>query len=385
VLVLLAFFAAANAASLLNADYPNRIPGQYIVVVRRDVDIDQYVNKVQQQFDLSLNPTNKHLHTYNIGTFKGYSALLSDDMLARVMADPLVEWVEADSVVNITQDESCVEQPSVIWNLDRISERELLLDGWYEYPLTAGEGVTVYVIDTGVYVEHNEFEGRASWGWAMDNVFRDGNGHGTHVAGTVGGRLYGVAKKTTLVGVKVLGAGGSGSWADVIAGIDWVTRNARKPAVANMSLGGGNTPSVVQAVENSIASGVTYAIAAGNSNADACNFSPANAPNCISTGATTSADFRASYSNWGRCVKVNAPGSTVTAAWIGNPNAINTISGTSMAAPHVAGAAALILAANPIFTPAQVGQTIAAAATPDVLQDVRTSPNLLLFTDHCEV
>jgi len=304
-------------------------------------------------------------------------------MLARVMADPLVEWVEADQVVNITQ-ESCVEQPNAIWNLDRIAERELLLDGWYYYPLSAGEGVTVYVIDTGIYVQHNEFEGRAEWGWAMDNIQTDGNGHGTHVAGSVGGRLYGVAKKTTLVAVKVLGAGGSGSWADVIAGINWVTNNARKPAVANMSLGGGNTPAVVQAVENSIASGITYAIAAGNSNADACNFSPANAPSCISVGATTSSDFRASYSNWGRCVKINAPGTTITAAWIGNPNAINTISGTSMASPHVAGAAALVLAKNPIYSPAQVLQVLAAAATRDVLNDIRTSPNLLLYTDHCD-
>jgi len=286
-------------------------------------------------------------------------------------------------VVTIAQD-SCVEQRSVLWNLDRISERVLDLDGFYDYPLSAGEGTFVYIIDTGIMIDNVEFEDRASWGWAMDGIHTDGNGHGTHVAGSVAGKLYGVAKKTTVIAIKVLGAGGSGTWADVIAGIDWVTSNHQAPAVANMSLGGGSSTAVVQAVENSIAAGVTYAIAAGNNNADACNFSPANAPNALTVGATTSQDFRSSFSNWGRCVDISAPGTTITAAWIGSRTAINTISGTSMAAPHIAGAAALVLSEEPLLTPKQVGDKVVASATQGVLIDIRTSPNLLLFTKHCE-
>jgi len=385
-LCLLLAIVASYAAPLLNADSPDRIPGQYIVVLENEVDVDLFTASVMQTFDLSLNPVNKFLHQYKFfnNQFKGFSAIMADELVEKYLADPAVKWIEADSIVTINQD-SCDIQTTTLWNLNRVSERDLSLKGYYDYEPRAGTGVYNYVIDTGIYVEHSDFGGRASWGYMMDNVRIDGNGHGTHVAGTIGGTQYGVAKKTTLIAVKVLSAGGSGSWADVIAGINYVTNdNTRRPATANMSLGGGNTPSVVAAVEASVAAGVTYAIAAGNSNANACNFSPANAPNAIGIAASTSIDARASYSNWGTCVKIFAPGSTITSAWIGNPNAINTISGTSMAAPHVAGAAALILANNPLFTPAQVQALLIEKSSADYITDPRNSPNRLIFTHHCE-
>jgi len=385
-LVFLLAVVAANAASLINADAPTRIPGQYLVIVNDDVDIDQYSNGVMQSFDLASSQNNRFLRQYkfNNGLFKGFAAALSDDLLAKFLADPAVKYIEVDQVVSINQGDTCDIQNTPLWNLNRISERALSLKGFYDYEAKAGEGVTNFVVDTGIYVQHQDFGGRASWGWMMDNSPVDGNGHGTHVAGTIGGTQYGVAKKTTLVAVKVLASNGSGSWSDVIAGIQYVANDSRRPAVANLSLGGGNTPSVVAAVEAAIAAGVSFAIAAGNSNADACNFSPANAPNCISIGATNSRDARAYFSNWGTCVRIFAPGDTITAPWIGNPTAINTISGTSMAAPHVAGAASLILANQPLLTPAEVRGLLIEVSSKGYVTDPRNTPNNLVFTHHCE-
>ncbi|MCG5438852.1 S8 family serine peptidase, partial [Micromonospora foliorum] len=268
------------------------------------------------------------------------------------------------------------------WGLDRIDQRNLPLDSSYTYPNTASN-VHAYIIDTGIRFSHNDFGGRATSGYdAVDGGSADDcNGHGTHVAGTVGGSAYGVAKAVQLVGVRVLNCSGSGTNAGVIGGVDWVTANAIKPAVANMSLGGGANSSLDNAVRNSIASGVTYGLAAGNDNgANACNTSPARTTEAITVGSTTSSDARSSFSNVGTCLDIFAPGSSITSAWYNSNTATNTISGTSMATPHVVGAAALVASANPSWTPAQVRNQLVASATPNVVGNPGSgSPNLLLY------
>jgi subtilisin family serine protease len=309
----------------------------------------------------------------------GYAAHMNANQAAAVANDPNVSSVEQDGYVSI----DATQSPAPSWGLDRIDQRDRPLDNAYTPP-NAGTNVTAYIIDTGIYVSHSDFGGRASVG--TDTVGDqavgapgygiDCNGHGTHVAGTVGGTTYGVAKSVSLVAVRVLSCAGSGSWAGVISGIDWVTAHHAANAVANMSLGGGFSSSVNTAVANSVASGVTYAIAAGNSNADACNYSPASTPTAITVGATQSDDLRASYSNYGTCVDLFAPGTGITSDW--NNGGTNTISGTSMATPHVTGSAALYLSAHPGSSPAQVTTGLLTAATVgDVTSPGTGSPNLL--------
>jgi subtilisin family serine protease len=275
---------------------------------------------------------------------------------------------------------SDTESPTPSWGLDRIDQHDLPLDNSYT-TATSGAGVTAYVIDTGIRISNTDFGGRASIGFDAIGDGQNGNdchGHGTHVAGTIGGTKYGVAKSVSLVAVRVLDCGGSGTWTQVISGIDWVTAHHPANSVANMSLGGGAVSSVDTAVANSVASGVTYAIAAGNSNADACNYSPARAASAITVGATTSTDARASYSNYGTCVDLFAPGSGITSDWNTGDTATNTISGTSMATPHVAGSAALYLGAHPGSSPAAVTSgLLAAATTGHVTSPGAGSPNLL--------
>lgn len=294
-------------------------------------------------------------------------------------ADPAVASVVQDRTFHITG-----TQPSPpSWGLDRIDQRNLPLNGSYTYPDSAGQGVTAYVIDTGVRITHSDFGGRASNGYDAidnDNTAQDGHGHGTHVAGTVAGTAYGVAKKAKVVGVRVLDNSGSGTTAQVVAGIDWVARNAVKPAVANMSLGGGADSALDTAVRNAVASGVTFVVAAGNESTNASTKSPARVTEAITVGATTSSDARASYSNYGAVLDVFAPGSSITSAWNSGDSATNTISGTSMASPHVAGAAALHLADNPAATPVQVASALTSAATTGVVTNPGTgSPNRLLY------
>jgi len=376
-----------GAPTVLYQDSPTAVPNEYIIVLKDTLtktEVDTHVQELVNTFKTSSGD-NTILHgTFNIGSFKGFSAKLSKELLARELAHKNVSYIEANQVVSINQQDSCVEQGTVLWNLDRISETLLDLDGWYYYYQSAGSGVNAYIIDTGIYIDNDDFEGRASWGFAVDNQFVDGNGHGTHVAGTVGGKQYGVAKRVDLIAVKVLLSSGSGTIAGVIAGVDWTTNahtQGTRPSVANMSLGGGRSATLVQAVENSIAAGVSYAVAAGNDNANACNYSPANAPNAITVAATTSTDARSSFSNWGTCVDIFGPGTTITSAWIGGRNAVRTISGTSMAAPHIAGAAAIVLGRNPDLSPAQVTATLVDSATTNVLLNVGTgSPNALLYT-----
>jgi subtilisin family serine protease len=309
----------------------------------------------------------------------GYEIEATEAEAKRLAADPAVASVVQNRTFSIAG-----TQPSPpSWGLDRVDQRALPLNSSYTYPDSAGQGVTAYIIDTGVRISHSDFGGRAFNGYDAidnDNVAQDGHGHGTHVAGTVAGNAYGVAKKAKIVGVRVLNNSGSGTTAQVVAGIDWVARNAVKPAVANMSLGGGADTALDTAVRNAIASGVTFAVAAGNENTNASTRSPARVTEAITVGATTSSDARASYSNYGTVLDLFAPGSSITSAWNSSDTATNTISGTSMATPHVAGAAALHLAANPTATPAQVSQALVDAATPNVVTSPGTgSPNRLLY------
>jgi hypothetical protein len=272
------------------------------------------------------------------------------------------------------------------WGLDRIDQRALPLSASYTYPNTA-PNVHAYIIDTGIRFSHSQFGGRAASGFdAVDGGSADDcNGHGTHVAGTVGGSTYGVAKQVSLVGVRVLNCQGSGTNAQVVGGIDWVTANAVKPAVANMSLGGGANTAIDNAVSGSISSGVTYAIAAGNGDIfgnrqNACNYSPARVAAAITVGATQSNDAAASFSNYGTCVDILAPGVSILSSWYTNDTATNTISGTSMATPHVAGAAALVLSANPGWSNLQVRDYLVNNATPNVVTNPGTgTPNRLLY------
>lgn len=310
-----------------------------------------------------------------VADFRGFAAHLTNAQVRQLRHHPRVKYLEQDA--RITMDTT---QTSATWSLDRIDQRALPLDTTYTYA-SDGSGVTIYVIDTGIEADHPEFGSRASNGYDAiggNGSGTDCNGHGTHVAGTAGGTTYGVAKQAELVGVRVLSCGGSGSSAGVVAGIDWVTAHHAGQAVVNMSLGGGVSTAINAAVDRLVASGAFLVAAAGNSNASACNHSPASAPNAFTVAASTSADARSSFSNFGPCVDVYAPGSHITAAWIGG--GINTISGTSMAAPHAAGAAALYLEAHPSATPAGITSWLTNHATSGVITGNPTGTvNKLLY------
>ncbi|MFD5627198.1 S8 family serine peptidase [Streptomyces sp. NPDC127072] len=308
----------------------------------------------------------------------GYAVEATAAEAGRFAADPAVASVVQNRTFRIN-----ATQPSPpSWGLDRIDQKTLPLNNSYTYPDSAGTGVTAYIIDTGVRITHGDFGGRASYGYDAvdnDNTAQDGNGHGTHVAGTVAGTAHGVAKKARIVGVRVLNNAGSGTTAGVVAGIDWVAANAVKPAVANMSLGGGADSTLDAAVRGAIASGVTFAVAAGNDGANASSYSPARVTEAITVGSTTSTDARSSFSNYGSVLDIFAPGSSITSTWNTSDSATNTISGTSMATPHVAGAAAVYLGINPSATPAQVATGLINASSTGVVTNPGTgSPNRLL-------
>jgi subtilisin family serine protease len=365
--------AAAAALGLATAAaWAQPIPGQYIVVFK-----DHVTHPVAEAASIARGAGGQVLHTYS-NAVKGFAAALPEPAVAALRASPNVAWVEQDQVVTLHEAEQ-----QATWGLDRIDQADLPLDTVYNYAAT-GAGVTAFIVDTGIRADHDEFAGRVGAGYtaiADGRGTADCNGHGTHVSGTVGGTRYGVAKQVTLVPVRVLNCRGSGSWSGVIAGIDYVAGDARRPAVANMSLGGGLSASVNAAVAGAVRKGVVMAVAAGNDSADACKYSPASEPTAVTVGATTSADARASYSNYGGCVDLFAPGSAITSAWYTSTGATNTISGTSMATPHVAGAAALLLEDNPGASAEAVGYTLALNATPGRVSSSGTgSPNLLLFT-----
>ncbi len=308
---------------------------------------------------------------------KGFSAQLTPAAAAALARNPNVEAIEVDGIVSID-----ATQSGATWGLDRIDQADLPLNGTYSYTRT-GAGVRAYIVDTGIRGSHTEFAGRMGTGFTAitdRNGTNDCNGHGTHVAGTVGGTTYGVAKGVTLVPVRVLNCRGSGTNSGVIAGVDWVAAQSYRPAVANMSLGGGASTALDNAVTAAVSAGVTFVVAAGNSNVDACTASPARAPTAITVGATTNTDARASYSNFGTCVDIFAPGSSITSAWHKSDTQTSTISGTSMASPHVAGVAALYLQGGNA-SPATVTNALTNGATTGKITSLGTgSPNRLLFT-----
>jgi serine protease len=311
----------------------------------------------------------KHVYQHAI---KGFAAELSAEALLSAQKHPLFKFYEEDGVMSIHQKYSCdnaaTGAPS--WGLSRISERDLKISNVYRQPNKRGVDVVAYIVDTGIYVDHEDFGGRASFGFKADNSWSntDGNGHGTHVASTTGGTTYGVAKEVELVAVKVLSDGGSGSTAGVIAGVDWVTGQAKgktKKVVANLSLGGGFSSALNAACNGAVDSGIFMAVAAGNDNGNACSYSPASATKVTTVGATDIQDRRSTFSNWGSCVDVFAPGTSITAAWIGSRTATRTISGTSMASPHICGIGALAFSENPNWTNEHVKKDIVDDATPN--------------------
>lgn len=363
------------------------VAGQYIVVLKSGQEADtaagtlanRYGGEVGRTYDSALN---------------GFTVTATEKEAKQLAADPRVAFVEADAIVRGTGTQ--VLPP---WNLDRIDQRSTVLDDAYDYPDTAGAGVTAYIMDTGVRTAHAEFQGRASVGF---DAIGDGwngedcstSGHGTHVAGTVGGATYGVAKAVKLVSVRVLSCENGGSVSQIIAGVEWITRHAARPAVVNMSLGGQESAAEELAIKNSIASGITYVVAAGNDNRDACSASPAGLAEAITVGASNPVDERARVwqdtptspvygSNYGSCLDLFAPGESIKSAHNATDNATVVLRGTSMAAPHVAGAVALLLGQSPNLTPTQVTTTVLGQATAGVLSPTGLgagSPNRLLHT-----
>jgi subtilisin family serine protease len=352
---------------------------------------DRYIVVLKDSADSSTVAAD-HARRYGVqdrvvygSAIEGYAGKVPPGKLDALKSDPRVAYVEPDGIVQAT-----TTQTGATWGLDRIDQRALPLSNSFTYTNT-GAGVTAYIIDTGIRFAHNEFGGRATSGYdAVDGGSADDcNGHGTHVAGTVGGSTYGVAKGVSLVAVRVLNCSGSGTWSGVIAGINYVTGQhaTGAPAVANMSLGGGASSSVDTAVRNSILDGVSYAIAAGNGNAggkgqNACNYSPARVSEAMTIGATDRTDTKPRWSNYGSCVDLFAPGVSITSAWYTSNTATNTISGTSMATPHVAGVAAQYLQSNTAASPATVRNALYNNATLNVVKSSSTTDARLLFTNY---
>lgn len=376
-------------ATMVNVPQSKAIKDTYIVVFNTPSVLNLSNNNAISEF--ATQQAESLVNQYDVRVMRSFGSALngvlvnaSPQQIKALRSDPKVKYIEQDQVMSVTpMMEANADQPSPTWGIDRIDQRNLPLDSNYHTDYD-GSGVTAFVIDTGVLNTHNEFGGRASSGYDfIDNDYdaTDCNGHGTHVAGTIGGSTYGVAKNVNVVGVRVLNCSGSGSNSGVIAGINWVKNNASGPAVANMSLGGGASQATDDAVNAAVAAGITFVVAAGNDNSNACNYSPARAADAITVGSTTSNDSRSSFSNYGTCLDIYAPGSSITSSWYTSNSATNTISGTSMASPHVAGVAALYLDENPNLSPAQVTNLLATRATSGKVTDAKTgSPNKLLFS-----
>ncbi|MDV7558652.1 S8 family peptidase [Acinetobacter baumannii] len=370
-------YAASNVANPVNdsSQVKGIIKNQYIVILNKDAGpskdfaqniAKQHAGKVLQSYDTVL---------------KGFAIYLPDTagaaFIEAMKKNPHVLSVESDTIVNI----DATTQSNPDWGLDRIDQKALPLNSTYSY-LQTGSGTTAYIVDTGILSSHQEFSGRVLSGYTAisdGNGTTDCNGHGTHVAGTVGGTTYGVAKNVNLVPIRILGCDGSGASSNVIAGLDWILKNGKKPAVVNMSLGGATSSSLDSAVENLYNNGYVMVVAAGNSNTDACTSSPARVSKAITVAATDNTDTRASYSNYGSCVDIFAPGSQINSSWIGSNTATKILNGTSMATPHVAGVVAEMLQSTPTASPQTISTNLLNQASSNVVKNPSGSPNRLLY------
>ncbi|KAH8886703.1 hypothetical protein GQ53DRAFT_768950 [Thozetella sp. PMI_491] len=425
-----------DAAPILSSSNAEVVPNSYIIKFKKHVthkDASDHHTWVQEihtkkegvrldlrkrgQIPLVDDVFRGLKHTYKIGEhFLGYSGHFDDDVIEEVRRHPDVEYIERDSIVRTMSYKQEAEtlscdsetESSAPWGLARVSHRDSLTFGTfnkYLYAAEGGDGVDAYVIDTGTNIEHVDFEGRATWGKTIPSgdADVDGNGHGTHCSGTIAGKKYGVSKKAKIYAVKVLRSNGSGTMADVVAGVEWAAeahieqvkqakagkRKGFKGSVANMSLGGGKTKALDDVVNAAVTAGVHFAVAAGNDNADACNYSPAAAEKAVTVGASALDDSRAYFSNYGKCTDIFAPGLSILSTWIGSKYATNTISGTSMASPHIAGLLAYYLSLQPAegsefsvapITPEKLKANLIKVATIGALSDIpKDTPNLLAW------
>jgi len=373
-----------------NREYEH-IPGEYLITYHLNTTSEDARSHVLSYANLDV----EFLGIWNTGFHKGFGAKLSDEQVAQLQTDPIVMAIEVNQIVRLSDvQQGCDGSTSnaLSWGLSRISYSGSMgggLPSTFIYPSNGGTGTVVYVADTGILTTHQDFGGRATFGvnYSTDTSNADGNGHGTHCAGTIGGTTYGVAKATRLVAVKVLSSAGSGSFVGIVNGVNYVTNNGNPyKSVISMSLGGsGSQASLTTAINNAVASGIAVVVAAGNSNANACTFTPAGIASCITVGATALAaggtsDSRSSFSNYGTCVHIFAPGTNIRSAWIGSNTATNTISGTSMACPHVAGLSATILGANSNMSPATLKSTLISRSQTGLISNPGTgSPNRLAY------
>ncbi|KAI9861095.1 MAG: serine protease [Trichoglossum hirsutum] len=409
-----------GAAPILSASsYSKEIPDSYIVVFKKHVTTntalehhgwvqDIHFNtesakselRKRSQSSLKTDLFEGLKHTYNIaGGFLGYSGHFDEEVIEQVRRHPDVEYIEKDSEVHTMSDNDAMLEKNAPWGLARVSHRDALSFSnfnKYLYAADGGDGVDVYIVDTGTNIEHVDFEGRASWGKTipLNDEDLDGNGHGTHCSGTVAGKKYGVAKKANIIAIKVLRSNGSGTMSDVVKGVEYAAeshakrvedakkgkgKKGFKGSAANMSLGGGKSVTLDRAVNAAVDAGLHFAVAAGNDNSDSCNYSPAAASKAVTVGASTLGDERAYFSNFGKCNDIFAPGLNIQSCWIGSKWAVNTISGTSMASPHVAGLLAYFLSLQPSkdsafaveeITPEKLKKNLIAIGTPGRLSDV---------------
>lgn len=372
----LTYAAPATTNSVLSSsEAKGIIKNQYIVILNKDVgSSNEFAQGIAKQHG------GKVLQTYD-AVLKGFAIYLPDvastAFVEAMKKNPKVVSVENDTIMKI----DATTQSNPDWGLDRIDQKNLPLDSAYSY-LQTGSGTTAYIVDTGILSTHQQFSGRVLSGYTAisdGNGTSDCHGHGTHVAGTVGGSTYGVAKNVSLVPIRILGCDGSGASSNVIAGLDWILKNGKKPAVVNMSLGGEANASLDSAVENLFNNGYVMVVAAGNSNTDACSSSPARVSKAITVAATDSTDTRASYSNYGSCVDIFAPGSQINSSWIGSNTATKVLNGTSMATPHVAGVVAEMLQSTPTATPQTISTNLLNQASSNVVKNPSGSPNRLLY------
>ncbi|OCY53917.1 S8 family peptidase [Acinetobacter pittii] len=372
----LTYAAPATTNSVLgSSEAKGIIKNQYIVILNKDVgSSNEFAQGIAKQHGGEV------LQTYD-AVLKGFAIYLPDVVgtafVEAMKKNPKVVSVENDTIMKI----DATTQSNPDWGLDRIDQKNLPLDSAYSY-LQTGSGTTAYIVDTGILSTHQQFSGRVLSGYTAisdGNGTNDCHGHGTHVAGTVGGSTYGVAKNVSLVPIRILGCDGSGASSNVIAGLDWILKNGKKPAVVNMSLGGEANASLDSAVENLFNNSYVMVVAAGNSNTDACSSSPARVSKAITVAATDSTDTRASYSNYGSCVDIFAPGSQINSSWIGSNTATKVLNGTSMATPHVVGVVAEMLQSTPTATPQTISNNLLNQASNNVVKNPSGSPNRLLY------